>query len=623
MIGICASKLKLVSVGGIILSDMAREKSTLAAPDCVVAALGLAAFFSGSARAQESGSAYADALSEAVSRLESGEHPLARTALTRALTIDRNEVCGLLAVAALALHTGDGKSAEAALRQAREQEPENPLIAAGLAQARLLLNDRLGAATFAQGESNLALYVRLLAGDKQVASELAAVSESEPDALRLQLAGMAALKAGDDTRGIKLLNALLARPEWRACQESPALTLAFVERRMAEGCAPKVEPLTLAPAPAGTPVLTGQATLTPGALPAGTALVRYYVPGNYNATVDSAPFVVTWNTLRLTNGLYTVVITASNRQGEPLGETRRLVRIANGNASPAHEARVSPELRGALEPRLRALLTPQPSRKAAHYALAEAAVRQKNSADALAHIESVVAIDPLYRSAYASLKEYNKKYVGIGNGYWRGQTPEKLIALTLDDGPNPLKYRTPAMLDMLRNIGVTATFFVVGARAEANPDLIRRMDSDGHEIANHSYTHPNLTYLTPDAVRKELCRTSVVVRDITGKRPRFYRPPGGNFNGAIADAASALGMHGAYWTVDGFKFEYAPFSPEDLTAYVLKKVKPGSILLLHNAPDNTIVALPEIVKSLRAQGYEFVTMSELVHRSKAVTPTKL
>ena len=119
-------------------------------------------------------------------------------------------------------------------------------------------------------------------------------------------------------------------------------------------------------------------------------------------------------------------------------------------------------------------------------------------AEALARIESVVAIDPQFRSAYASLKEYNKKYVGMGNGYWRGQTSEKLIALTLDDGPNPLKYRTPALLDMLRTLQVKATFFIVGARAEANPDLIQRMDAEGHEIANHSYSHPNLTFLTPD-----------------------------------------------------------------------------------------------------------------------------
>lgn len=600
---------------------MARETSPLAAP-LRIAALGLAAFVgasSGAKAASDPVASYPETLAEAIGQLESGMHPQARATLARLVAVDPNEFLTLLSVAALALHTGDAKRAERALWQAQEQERDNPLVALGLAQARLLNNDRLGASAYASADPNLALYVRVLAGDKSVAETLNNVTTSESDPLRLQLAGMAAFLAGDDARGVRLLNALVTRPEWSACEESKALTLPFVERRMAEGCASKTDPLNLPQPSASTPTLRGEATLTPGELPRGTALVTYQVPGSLNATTNNAPFVASWNTTRYTNGLYTLIITACNSQGEPIGETRRLVRIAN--AGRGTTSRVTGEARAALELRLRGVLTPQPSRKAAHYALAEAAVRQRDSAAALAHIESVVAIDPQFRSAYASLKEYNKKYVGMGNGYWRGQTAQKLIALTLDDGPNPLKHRTPAMLDTLRNLGVKATFFIVGARAAENPDLIRRMDTEGHEIANHSYTHPNLTYLSPDQVRRELCRTSVVVRDLVGKRPRFYRPPGGNFNGAIADAASALGMHGAYWTVDGFKFEYSPFRPEELTAYVLKKVKPGTILLLHNAPENTIAALPQIVAALREQGYEFVTMSELVHRSKAAATT--
>ncbi len=598
---------------------MASKTPKLAAPECIVAALGVAAFFSASAQANQPLPDYPSLLAEAVGHLEAGEHLRARSALQQALTIDCNEICGLLALAAYALHTGDGTRAERALSRAQEQESSHPLIAPARVLARLLQSDLTGAAAQATAHPTLRCYIRLMQGDTAVAQELTLVKEDEPDALRLELAGISALRAGAEGRGSRLLQALLARPEWQACEESRALTLPFVERRLAEGCAGVGEPITLPSA--ATLTLRGQATLTPGVLPGGTAMVTYQVPGTYTNTTNNAPFVAQWNTSRLANGLYTLIITACNIVGVPLHETKRVVRVANTPATPS--ARLSPEQREALEARLQPLLAPQPSRKAAHFALAEWAVRTNNSAAALSHIESVVAIDPQFRSAYASLKQYNKKYVGIGNGYWRGKTDAKLIALTLDDGPNPLKHRTPAMLDTLRNLEVKTTFFIVGARAEANPDLIRRMDAEGHEIANHSYTHPNLTYLSPDAVRKELCRTSVVVRDITGKRPRFYRPPGGNFNGVIADAASALGMHGAYWTVDAFKFEYAPFRPEDLSSFVLKRVKPGTILLMHNAPDNTILALPTIVNTLRAQGYEFVTMSELVHRSKPSPLTKL
>ena len=599
---------------------MASKTKPLAAPECVAVALGVAAFFSASARASSGAPDYPIVLAEALGRLESGEYSQARLSLQQALAVDCNDPCGLLALAVYALHTGDGKRAELALRRAQEQEPENFLIPSALALAKLLQNDLSGAQPYAKSSPLLGLYVRLMAGDKGVAAELADVKEDEGDPLRLELAGIAALRAGDTARGSRLLKALMARPEWMPCEESHAVTLPFVERRLAEGSAGTSEPINLPAATAATLTLTGQVTLTPGTLPEGTASVNYQVPATYNAATNSAPYIAQWNTTRLANGLYTLTTTAHSAQGKVLSETRRMVRIANTPATPS--SRLTPDQREAMDTRLQALLAPQPSRKAAHYALAEWAVRSGNSAEALARIESVVAIDPQFRSAYGSLKEYNKKYVGIGNGYWRGQTRGKLIALTLDDGPNPLKHRTPALLDTLRNLDIKATFFIVGARAEANPELIRRMDTEGHEIANHSYTHPNLTFLTPDTVRKELCRTSVVVRELTGKRPRFYRPPGGNFNGAIADAASALGMHGAYWTVDAFKFEYAPFTPADTAAFVLKKVKPGTILLMHNAPDNTIAALPQIVNTLRSQGYEFVTMSELVQRSKPSSPTK-
>ncbi len=592
-----------------------RQKTQQTEADGIIASeMAKSAFFC--AEARDPLTDYPAALDEAVTYLEAGEHGQARSALVGALALDSNEFCGLLAVAVLALHIGDGKNAEQALRRAQEQDPSHLLVPLGLAQARLLLKDRAGAAALAPDNSNLSLYIRYLAGDRSIHRELAEVKPDESDALRLELAGMVALRAGDEGRGHTLLTALLARPEWHACEESRALTLPFVETRMAEGCAGRLPPIPLPQPIAHMQTLSGQATLTPGKIPEGTAVVTYHVPGGYTAMTNSPPFVTTWNTGRLANGLYTLIITASNTLGQPLNELRRVVRIANKTAGTS--SRLSPEQREALEARLLALLTPQPSRKAAHYALAQWAVRNKNSAEALARIESVVAIDPQFHSAYASLKQYNKRYVGMGNGYWRGQTAQKLVALTLDDGPNPLKYRTPALLDTLRTLDIKATFFIVGSRAEANPDLIQRMNTEGHEIANHSYSHPNLTFLTPDDVRKELCRTSVVVRDITGKRPRFYRPPGGNFNGAIADAASTLGMNGAYWTVDGFKFEHAPYVPEDLIRYVVPRVKPGSILLLHNAPENTISALPEIVRALQAQGYEFVTMSDLVHRSKPV-----
>lgn len=593
---------------------------SLAARGCVVAAVSAAAFFCDSTPARSTNVDYAATLSEAVSLLENNQHAQAQQALARALAVDRNEPYGLLTAATVALHTGDSKRATSLLRRAQEADPKNPLIFLGFGLAKLLQNDRAGAVPYASVYPNLSLYLRVLAKDTTVATELATVTENEPDPLRLQLAGVAALQAGESERGVSLLKALLARHEWAPCEESKAVCLPFAEGRMAEGNVAPVEPLSIPEPPATAPLLTGRATLTPGKLPRGTAMVSYAVPGTYTATTNNAPFLATWNTSRCANGIYTLIITCLNATGSPLAETKHLVRVSNTDAAPA--PRLSAEQASELHDRLTRLLIPRPSRKAAHYALALQAVKRGESSEALAQIESVVAIDPSYRSAYVTLKQYNQKYVGIGNGYWRGRTDEKLVAFTFDDGPNPLPEKTPALLKTLRDEGVKATFFVVGSRAEAYPELVRAIDRDGHELANHSYTHPNLTFLSADAVRKELCRTSVVVRDLTGKRPRFYRPPGGNFNGATADAASALGMHGAYWTVDAYKFENAPFTADDVTNYVLKKVRPGSIILLHNAPANTIQALPAIFRALREQGYEFTTMRELVDRSQPLPKPK-
>src|SRR5262249_35294555 len=159
-----------------------------------------------------------------------------------------------------------------------------------------------------------------------------------------------------------------------------------------------------------------------------------------------------------------------------------------------------------------------------------------------------------------------------------------IVALTFDDGPNPQADHTPALLDALHAAGAPATFFVVGWRAEQAPDLLKRMIDEGHEIGNHTYSHLNLTYLKDAEVERELCRTSVIVRDATGFRPRFYRPPGGNFNHSVALAAEALGMSGAYWTIDGYRLEEETpgATPEQLANFVLSRIRPGAIVLLHN-----------------------------------------
>jgi peptidoglycan-N-acetylglucosamine deacetylase len=576
---------------------------------------------------------YRDQLHKALQAMEEGMHAQALAPLKAALAADRNDPAALLVLGTLYLHTGSAPRAAREFVRARLMDADNEIAAWGLALTAM--------ATGAAGQSGPLLnavsearfpeapllndYVRLLTAPAVSAKDLAAataeVTPEETNLLRLQVAGFAALQGGDPARGESLMKALLNRPEMRTLAEDRAALLSFLPDALVQGGASPLPYAIALPEPEEGPPQTGRVTLLPPRpLPDETAVVTYWVEGGggLTASVNYPPFVSEWNTTRFPNGVYTVRAAAFDANGTKIAGRARTVVVSNPEAPLSNL--LSPEERHAIQERIRKLLTPRPTRKAAHFALAERAAKRGDTASALRHIESVVAIDPLYRNARASLKKFNLTVVGRREGIWRGVTQQKLVALTYDDGPNPAPHRTPALLDALKEAGVKATFFVVGVRAEQNPDLLRRMDAEGHEIANHSYSHPNLTLLSQPAIERELCRTSCIVRDAIGKRPHFYRPPGGNFNRTVIDAAEMLGMAGAYWTVDVHKYEGQTHKPEYLAKIVLDQVRPGAIVLMHNAPENTIAAVPLIVRGLRARGYTPVTMTELVQRCRAAGP---
>jgi peptidoglycan-N-acetylglucosamine deacetylase len=573
---------------------------------------------------------YREQLDKALKAMEEGMHAQALTPLKAALAQDRNDPSALLVLGTLYLHTGSPARAGREFVRARLVDPDNDLAAWGIALSAMALGQPVPLLKTVSEEqfpevSLMEDYLRLMTGPeasaKAVVEATADVTGAESDLLRLQLAGVAALRGGDPARGESLLKALLNRPEMQALAEDRAALLPFLPEAMVQGGAAALPYAIVLPEPEEGPPQSGRMSLTPPRpLPQETSVVTYAVEGSggYTASVNYAPFVSEWNTARFPNGVYTIRAAAFDEDGTKIAGRARTVAIINANA-PVRDL-LSAEERNNVRERLRLLLMPRPTRKAAHFALAERAAKRGDTASALEHIEAVVAIDPLYRNARASLKKFNLTVVGRREGIWRGVTQEKLIALTYDDGPNPAPNRTPALLDALKEAGVKATFFVVGVRAEQNPDLLRRMDAEGHEIANHSYSHPNLTFLNQSAIERELCRTSCIVREATGKRPRFYRPPGGNFNRTVIDAAEMLGMAGAYWTVDVHKYEGTTHKPEALAKIVLDQIRPGAIVLMHNAPENTVAAVPIIARGLRSRGYTIVTMSELVQRCRTAGP---
>jgi len=149
-------------------------------------------------------------------------------------------------------------------------------------------------------------------------------------------------------------------------------------------------------------------------------------------------------------------------------------------------------------------------------------------------------------------------------------------------------------------------------RAELAPDVVRRMAADGHEVEDHSYTHPNLDEALPYHIREEVLRCAVVVRALAGRWPSFFRPPGGNANPHVLAAAAECGMAGAFWTVDGFSAEETG-SPAAVTKWVVSHARPGAIILLHNGTPSSTAAIPGLVRALRARGYKLVTLRQLAH----------
>lgn len=189
------------------------------------------------------------------------------------------------------------------------------------------------------------------------------------------------------------------------------------------------------------------------------------------------------------------------------------------------------------------------------------------------------------------------------------ETAQPVLALTFDDGPDP--ERTPRVLDMLAEAGARATFFVIGQKVLRHADLARRIVAEGHEIGNHSFSHPYLVTQGDDAVLREVDLAQRAVFDVVGHQPVIFRAPHGRFTPhqkAMLHANRALPTIG--WNVDPKDWRYPG---ETLIAErMIAGAAPGAILLAHDVNDQMLGALPETLAGILAQGLEFRTISALL-----------
>ena len=179
------------------------------------------------------------------------------------------------------------------------------------------------------------------------------------------------------------------------------------------------------------------------------------------------------------------------------------------------------------------------------------------------------------------------------------------VALTFDDGPHPVC--TPQLLDGLKKRDVKVTFFVTGENVESYPEIVKRASEDGHLIGNHTFHHVQLTAANSDDFKKEIISTNDIIQEVTGKETSFIRPPYGSWDKKYE---KELNMFPVLWDVD--PLDWCSTNVDKIVRSVLAGTKENSILLMHDSYDSTVTAALQVVDILKAEGYEFVTVDEIL-----------
>ncbi len=191
----------------------------------------------------------------------------------------------------------------------------------------------------------------------------------------------------------------------------------------------------------------------------------------------------------------------------------------------------------------------------------------------------------------------------------------KFLALTFDDGPS--ERDTNKILDILAENNIKATFFVIGKNAEKHLDIVKRISNEGHEIGNHTYSHPQMREISPKEVNDEIVRTQQILQGITGKTPKLFRPPGGYLNNMIMEQILLNNCTTVLWSWRQDTMDWKNPPVHDIINTVISNVQDGDIILFHDyiyGDSPTPEALKEIIPKLKNMGYEFVTVSELISK---------
>jgi peptidoglycan/xylan/chitin deacetylase (PgdA/CDA1 family) len=213
---------------------------------------------------------------------------------------------------------------------------------------------------------------------------------------------------------------------------------------------------------------------------------------------------------------------------------------------------------------------------------------------------------------------YGRTFLGLGRG-------ARKLALTFDDGPND--EHTPALLEVLARHQVRATFFMIGRFVAQRPDIARAVAEAGHVVGNHTFHHPLLTLCSQTQVRQEIEECERALRDAVGEHARLFRPPFGGRRPGVLQAVRAAGLEPVMWSVSGW--DWKARSAEEIEANVRRQVRGGDVILLHDGGhkamgsdrSHTVQATDTIVGRYKDEGYEFVTVPEMMKAAVSRQPS--
>jgi peptidoglycan/xylan/chitin deacetylase (PgdA/CDA1 family) len=539
---------------------------------------------------------YAAEVKTGLSFLRNGKPPLAVQSFAGAIRLDANEPSAWIAWGTALLHTHNIKAARNCFARAAKLDPESTHAPMGLALCDLA-EGQIGSARSRLATLHTSSPARrIVAYLDTVAGQETPVDGNAP--LDRAVLAVRAARAGKTADSITAWRSLLDPPNALQPPHWP-ITATFDARKP---IALRWSPNPTLPRPPSVPTesLRGSVLLRAATAP-GVNQAFFDVDGVPAGMTNVPPYSFTWNTAEWPDGRHLLRIT-STRAPDSSVIRERWVLTANDQKTPPHHYTELADIGGMLDE----ALTVAPDTRQAHYELAKVSLAS-GSAEARDHLEAIVAEDPAYRDAAHLLRALPVKNAPAE--IWRGDRTRKRIALTFDDGPNAR--HTPGLLDVLDRLKAPATFFVVGKQAIVYPNLVRRMAAAGHEVENHTWNHVNLTRTSEAQTLRELAATKRLIARLTGRPTRYFRPPGGNIGPEAHRAAHALDLQAVMWTFASGKSEGLPV--DDMAPRFVRAAKPGAIYLIHNGTDKMETLVVQVVKALRARGYEFVRLDDLLN----------